>query len=222
MEQFPKVSHSSEDLWLGRVLSLRTWNAAVVVGLSLLAWCQERTVVPAPRLEKGFVEGKSYENPALGLEFTPDPSLKLGVPEQTGTPRAPLLYVSVLALGKVASYPGLLREAIAFSAVALAYYPTDQRSTEACMGRVIQANRNDGFTVVESQEEKLGGISFARTDFSRKGPAYEAVLVRACDRQALIFAFTGSSREAVEKLIAGTQLTIDLTRSGCGSGQGSM
>jgi hypothetical protein len=62
----------------------------------------------------------------------------------------------------------------------------------------------------------LGGVSFARSDFFREGPAYETVFVKACDAQALIFVFVGSSPEAANKIIAANELKLDLARSGCG------
>ena len=62
----------------------------------------------------------------------------------------------------------------------------------------------------------MGSVSFVRTDFSKRGPAYEAVLVTACDKQALVFVFTGSGKNIVDKLIERTEVKLDLSISGCG------
>lgn len=45
---------------------------------------------------------------------------------------------------------------------------------------------------------------------------YEAILVKACSAQALVFIFTGSDRDAVNNLIGATQVKIDLVVSTCG------
>jgi len=105
---------------------------------------------------------------------------------------------------------------MAFYADALAYYPDDQRSTEAYTLKVARGNRKEGFEPVpESAEGKIGGVSFSRTDFT-KGAVYEAILVKACDIQAFVFVFVSSGRDGVNKLIAATQLKLNLARSGCG------
>jgi TonB family protein len=69
--------------------------------------------------------------------------------------------------------------------------------------------------VGESHEVKLGGVSFSRTDF-KKWPVYEAVLVKACAVEAFVFIFAGSDQDAVNRLINGTELKVDDSRSGCG------
>jgi hypothetical protein len=61
----------------------------------------------------------------------------------------------------------------------------------------------------------FGGVTFARRDFFRKDSAYEAVLVRACEKQARVFVFTGSSQDIVEQLILRTELKLDLSIYGC-------
>jgi hypothetical protein len=67
-----------------------------------------------------------------------------------------------------------------------------------------------------SSESVLGGTTFARQDFQKES-RYEAVLVRACKAQAIVFIFAGSDRDGVAKLIEAPQLKLDLERSGCGS-----
>jgi hypothetical protein len=192
----------------------------VLVIFAMLGWSQEPARVqtnrslPIPRLDKGFVEGNTYKNLSLGLELTPDPKLKFGTPELRGKPGTVPLSVSVAAWGEFRPYSA--REGTTFLATALAYYPADQRSTDACVRKVVQANRKDGFEPVQGgRESELGGTLFARTDFFKVGPVYEAVFVKACDTQALIFAFMGSDRGAVNKLIAATELKLDLPSSGC-------
>jgi hypothetical protein len=185
--------------------------------LATFAWSQQPALAPArssaPQLEKGVVDGKTYKNPSLGLEFAPDPKLTLGAPELTGKPGAAPSSVRVAAWGHLER---TRIEGAMFSALALAYYPEDQRSTDACMRRLIRANWKDGFKPLQGiREGELGRVSFARTDFFKEGPAYETVFVKACDAQALVFVFVGSSLDATNKIIADTELKLDLVRSGC-------
>ncbi|SRR6266478_3991242 len=197
---------------------------ALVVSVALFAWSQGRvaavvlTQLPslAPRLDKGFVQDNTYKNASLGLELTIDPTLKFGIPESKGDPGAPPRIVMIAAWGQLKPFSA--REGTLFYADSLAHYPGDQRSTNAYMRRVVRANETDGFKRIEGTPEgNLGGVLFARTDFSKKGPIYEAVLVKACETHAFVFVFSGSTREAVNKLIAGTELKLELSTSGCSS-----
>jgi hypothetical protein len=200
------------------------WRVAIVVSFALVVWSQEHTASafpsqpspPVPHLDRGFVDGTTYKNPSLGLELTPDPDLKFMSPELKGRPGS--LPLSVTAAAWARFEPGSAREGTVFYADALAYYPPDQRSTDDYMTRVERANQKNGFkSVGGSSEGELGGVLFARTDFTKTGPAYEVVLVRACDAVALVFVFTGPDRDAVNKLIASTALRLDLPTSGCGT-----
>jgi hypothetical protein len=186
---------------------------------SMLGRSQQPTVESAeslarPKLEKGSVQGKTYKNASIGLELTPDTKLKFGTPELKTKP----LSLSLAAWGKFRA--GSAREGMAFWVIESGYYPSDQRSTGAFMRRVVDANQKDGFKAVQSDPESVwGGNSFfARTDFSHKDPtAYEVVFVKACDTLAMGFVFTGSDRDAVNRLIAATELKLDSVTSGCAS-----
>jgi hypothetical protein len=169
----------------------------------------------APRWDKGVVEGRTYKNASVGLEITPPPGLAFGDPELKGNPGTVPLLVTITAAGE----PKLLsaREVMAFYTDALAYYPEARRSTDAYMQRVIRGNQKEGFETSDGiLESKWGGLTFVRQDF-KKGIVYEGVLVKACRAQALVFIFGDSDRDAVNKLIAATELKLDLTSSGCGS-----
>jgi hypothetical protein len=67
--------------------------------------------------------------------------------------------------------------------------------------------------VQETSNVSFGGVSFTRRDF--RGALYEAVLVKACDAQALVFIFASSGKDIVDKLIGETDLKLDSGRSGC-------
>lgn len=193
----------------------------MLISVALTAWSQDHAFATAKAkssspwlpFDKGFVEGRTYKNTSLGLEFTPSPELTLGIPELRGTPGTLPLMVAIGAWGEKKWLSA--REGTVFFADTLAYYAKDQRSTDAYMRRVAVANQRDGFERVQGGlENKLSGISFARTDFHKK-VAYEVVFVKACEGQALVFVFTGPTEDIVDKFIAGTELKLDLSRSGC-------
>ena len=167
-----------------------------------------------PRWESGAVEGRTYKNSTIGVELIPAPELQLGQPELKGKPGTVPLLVTITAAAQ--PKPGVPRPVMAFYADAMAYYPENRRSTDAYMGRVALGNQNQGLLPVEAEgsERSFGGVAFLRRDFA-KGPVYEAVLVRACKPQALVFIFTGSGRDSVDKLISSTQFKLNLAASGC-------
>ncbi len=194
---------------------------AIVAFGAMLAWPQDPRVPanpssPVTRLDKGIVVGNTYKNASLGLELTPDPKLKFKAPELAGKPGTLPLTLMAAAWGKFKPYSA--REGTVFSAIALASYPENERSTHACMRRIVEANLKDGLKPTgDTKEGVLGGVSFARTDFFNKLPAFESVFVRACDAQVLVFMFSGADQDAVNSLIAATDLKLDLPRSGCGN-----
>ncbi len=207
---------------------MRKFTVAVVMGFALVAWSQERggKVVPknpsshpakpslaVPQMDKGIVEGKTYKNPSIGLEFSPAPELELGTPELKGTPGTLSESVSVAAMGEKRWFS--TRESTYLFVDALASNPVDERTAEAGMRKSIRANRELGFEPVEGTPKgNLGGVAFLRQDF-RKGSYYSAALGKTCDTLELLFIFTGSDRDEINKLIAATQLKLDLARTGC-------
>jgi hypothetical protein len=202
---------------------MRKITIGIFISIAVVAVSQDRPTVvvrskaPAvvPRWDKGLVEGRTYKNASVGLELTPAPGLELGTPELKGNPGTVPLLVTISALGEWRLFSA--REVMAFYTDALAYYPETRRSTDAYMQRLVRGNEKEGFQPLEgSSANKLGGSTFARRDF-KKGLVYEAVLVKACDAQALVFIFAGSDRDAVNKLIAATGLKLDVATSGCGS-----
>ena len=190
------------------------------IGIAASAMSQNHlpsTPPPAgPRWETGSVEGRTYKNSSIGIELIPAPELQFGAPVLKGKPGTVPLLVTITAAAQPT--PGVPRPVMAFYADAMGYYPENRRSTEAYMGRVTLGNQRQGLLAVgESESErKFGGVAFLRRDFE-KGAVYEAVLVRACKPQALVFIFTGSGRDPVDELIAATHFKLNLATSQCGS-----
>lgn len=198
--------------------------ASIVVFVAVAGMSQDRqpkvVVVPStapavgPRWDKGVVEGGTYKNPSVGLEITPATGLELGAPELKGNSGTVPLLVTITAVSAPKLFSG--RDVMAFYTDALAYYPENQRSTEAYLRKAVRGNQQEGFEPVNgTSESMLSEATFTRQDF-QQGPRYEAVLVKACKAQAIVFIFAASDRDGVNKLIAATQLKLDLARSGCG------
>jgi hypothetical protein len=204
---------------------MRKTAASLVVFVAISGISQDRPrkmiIVPSttpavgPRWDKGVVEDGTYKNASVGLEITPPPGLDFRTPELKGNTGTVPLLVTINAVSAPKFFSG--REVMAFYADALADYPENQRSTESYLRKVVQGNQKEGFEALNgSSENLLGGATFARQDF-QKGSRYEAVLVRACEAQAIVFIFAASDRDGLNKLIGATQLKLDLARSGCGS-----
>lgn len=196
---------------------------AVILGFAAAAVSQghaTKAIPPAPpvalaipRFETGLVEGRTYKNASLGLELTVPPDFEFGIPELRDTPGGVPLLVTVGARGIEPGSP--VWNGVTFYADALAYYPPDQRLTSAYLRKVIRANRQQGFEHLgEPRSTKWGGVTFSRVDF-QKQPAYEAVLVKACDTQKLVFIFSSSDMNTANRLIASTKLKLNAVRSHC-------
>jgi hypothetical protein len=162
----------------------------------------------SPHLDEGMVEGHTYKNTSLGLEFTTADHLKFGTPELKGKQGTVPLLVTVGAWGEMRQSSA--RDGTVFYADALAYYPATKRTAEDYIRRVTASNHKEkGLERVEGEAEgKIGETSFARADFE-KGIVHEAVLVKAGDAFALVFIFAGPDLSAVNQLIAATKLKLN-------------
>jgi len=196
---------------------------SVLLGIALPATCQEGRVVvltPVPpvsstRFEKGEIEGRTYKNASVGLELTPAAKLKLGTPElKVGRNTGFGSFVTVAAWGEEKLLSA--RDGTIFWAAALTNYPETLRSTEARVQSVVEDNRKAGFELLgRSEQAQLGVVAFVRTDF-KKGAAHEAIFVKACKTEELVFIFFGADRQAADKMVAATELKLTPV-SGCGS-----
>jgi hypothetical protein len=186
----------------------------VLLAFALPAWPQNRVSPPSPgpAWDKGFAEGRTYKNPSIGLQLTAAPGLQWSAPELKGNAGTLPLLVTVAAWGDKKMFAA--RQGTVFYAEALASYPEDQRSTDAYMLKVVSRNRANGFVPINASFDNFGGLQFERSDF-KKGSVYEAALVRACETEALVLFFTDSDLGAVNRLVAATDLKLDLARSGC-------
>ncbi|PYX55995.1 MAG: hypothetical protein DMG76_17015 [Acidobacteria bacterium] len=155
-----------------------------------------------------MVEGHTYINTSVGLEFTTADQLALGTPELKGPQGAAPAIVKVFALGE--AKPASTTESTVFYAEDLRYSPPSQRTTEGYLRWCVAANQQEGFQHVKGEKEgKIGNVAFGRLDFQKgEGGGHEAVFVLLHKGVALVFLFTGSDLEAVNKIVASTKLKL--------------
>ena len=186
----------------------------ILLFLALAATAQDNVTVEGPQWDKGVVAGQTYRNTSIGVELTSPSGLRFLNPDLKGTPGKLPLLVTITAVGGIQLSSA--RDVMSFYSDALAYYPKNFRSTGIYMLRVVRHQRDNGYKPIQAYDENqiFGGIDFYRRDFT-KGIVYQGVLVRACEAQVLVFIFGGSDRDAVNKLMAATNLKLDTVRSGC-------
>ena len=172
---------------------------------------QAQTASNAPPrgiLASGEVHDNVYTNEAIGLQFSVPSALKFKSPSLKGKPE------TVLTIAAVWREPSA-RGGAAFYAEDLGYHGAD-RSTEAYVKRLVNAQRKLGFDRVEAKgyaqlDER---VRFARVDFQQPH-LYEAVFVKACDVYAFVFVFDAADLESTNNLIAQTNVKLDAKHSGC-------
>jgi hypothetical protein len=200
---------------------MRKVAIALSIFLAIPLYSQQGSTVVAPatsdrkgpQWDKGTVEAGVYKNPSIGLEFSSPAGLDFEAPELKGNPGTVPLLVTINALGESRLFSG--REVMSFYSDALSYYPENRRSTDDYVRRVVLANKQAGWTPdAKDSDYQLGGVTFARMDFQREGRS-EAILVKACEAQALVFIFAGNDAYEVNKLIASMKLKIDPAAAEC-------
>jgi TonB family protein len=158
-----------------------------------------KETVSTDTTNKGVIDGPTYKNPSIGLQFTPAPGLRL---EQMN-PAAP----DMIAV-QASNDPGPMYGMIVFYADELAHYPEEQRTGSRYLQKVVRANEADGFQLTESEPSAtISGVLFVRADFV-KGAVHETILVMTHNGYAFVFVFAGANAERTGELIASTDLKI--------------
>jgi hypothetical protein len=160
---------------------------------------RDRNLLP----DKGVIEGGTYKNAGIGLEFTPTSSLHLQEPDVKGAPDAPPSFFSVLAVADRGPLP-----ALGFYAEKLDHYPEDKRDASSHLQRMIRAQEASGCKRVGGvTKTRLSEVSFVRAD-CEAGRAHEAVFVTTHSAWAFVFIFEASDAAAANKLIASTEVRV--------------
>jgi hypothetical protein len=160
--------------------------------------------VPAPRVlpSKGVVEGSTYKNPSIGIEFKPPSSLRLQEPQMKGSPDAAQLLISVIA---EATNP---IPALGFYAEKLDYYPEDKRGASDYVQRLIRAQEAKGCQRVGgAMTAQRGRVSFLRAD-CEDGKDHEAVLVTTHNAFAFVFIFEARDAAEANNLVNATEVVV--------------
>lgn len=148
---------------------------------------------------KGVIEGTTYKNSLIGLQFTPAPGLRL---EQMNAAASKMIAV------QAQNDPGPMYGLTVFYADELAQYPEGQRSATKYLEKVVRANESDGFQLTEGEPSAdVSGIQFVRADFV-KGTVHETILVVTHNGYAFVFIFSGASARRTGQLIASTDLKL--------------
>jgi TonB family protein len=147
---------------------------------------------------KGVIEGTTYKNSSIGVQFTPAPGLRL----ELMAPASNMIAV------QAQNDPGPMYGLTIFYADELAQYPEDQRSASKYLQKLVRTNESGGFQLTEGElSADMSGIQFLRADFV-KGAVHETILVMTHNGYAFVFIFSGASAERTGKLIASTDLKV--------------
>jgi hypothetical protein len=133
------------------------WKLTIIVAIfAILAWPQGTPVSvkptqAAPQWDKGVIEAGTYKNTSIGIELTPASRLTFAPSELKGKPSAVKSFITVSAWG---SLKPTRIEGRTFSAIALASYPEGQRSTDACMRKVVHPDNQCDHSDDSSRDNK--------------------------------------------------------------------
>ena len=148
---------------------------------------------------KGVIEGTTYKNSSIGVQFTFAPGLR---PEQMNAAASNMIAV------QAQNDPGPMYGLTVFYADELAQYPEGQRSAPIYLEKVVRANESDGFQLTEGEPSaEISGVQFVRADFVR-GLVHETILVMTHNGYAFVFIFSGASAERTGQLITSTDLNV--------------
>jgi TonB family protein len=151
------------------------------------------------RPNKGVIDGTTYKNSSIGLQFTPAAGLRV---EQMNAAASNMIAV------RAQNDPGPMYGLTVFYADELAQYPEGQRSAPRYLEKVVRANEADGFQLTEGEPStEISGVQFVRADFVR-GAVHETILVMTHNGYAFVFIFSGASAERTRQLIASTDLKV--------------
>jgi TonB family protein len=148
---------------------------------------------------KGVIEGTTYKNSSIGVQFTSAPGLRL---EQMNPAASNMIAV------QAQNDPGPMYGLTVFYADELAQYPEDQRSASKYLQKLVRTNDSGGFQLTEGEPSAdMSGIHLLRADFV-KGAVHETILVMTHNGYAFVFIFSGASAQRTGQLIASTDLKL--------------
>lgn len=161
---------------------------------------------------RGNVEGHTYKNPFLDLEFTFPDDLEFAEPQIDTDPPTGRRIIGVRAGSKPRNRFSLRKyivdEAIMFVADPLARYSVDQRTDDGYMRIMSQVEKAQGFKQTGNDSiEKIGAIEFSRANFVH-GSRWHVVLATKHKDYALVFIFVSNDIRAADTLIRLTSVKL--------------
>jgi hypothetical protein len=162
---------------------------------------------------KGTVEGHTYKNAYLGLEFTlPDELQFQEQPAAESDPATGRMIISTHAGSK----PGnrfafrkyIVDEAIMFVADPLARHPVDERTDAGYIRGMVRVEKAQGFKQTgDSSVDKIGDTTFSRANFVH-GSRYHVVFATERKDYAFVFIFVGNDFKSADALAKATTVKL--------------
>jgi hypothetical protein len=154
---------------------------------------------------KGYVDGNTYRNPSIGVEFTVPEDFQFREPETASDPATGRQTISISAGTKphnrFALRKYIVDTAIMFVADALAGYPPEQQTEEGYMRRMAQVQEAGHFKRINGKsEEKIGEVTFVRANFTQ-GKRHHILFAALRKNYAFVFIFVAEDMESAEALI---------------------
>lgn len=162
---------------------------------------------------RGTVDGHTYKNAFLGLEFTlPDELQFQEQPAAESDPATGRMIISIHAGSK----PGnrfafrkyIVDKAIMFVAAPLARHPVDERTDAGYMRGMAQVEKSQGFKQTgASSIDKIGITTFSRANFVH-GSRYHVVFATERKDYAFVFIFVSNDLGAADALVKATTVRL--------------
>ena len=162
--------------------------------------------------DKGVIEGHTYKNKFLNLEFTPAADLEFRPPEMSGKPGEKQHSVGVSAWSKAHNKFSfrkyIVERGVIFVADDLDSYGEDERTAAGYLRHVSQVEAREGFKPIEGPAEaKVSEVKLARGNF-KQGDRLHIVCITTRYGYAFTFVFVANDMEAVEAMIKETTLKL--------------
>ncbi len=166
----------------------------------------------SPELDTGLVDGHTYKNNFLNLEFTPPDDLEFREPAMQGKPGEARHTVGVSAWSKAHNKFSfkkyIVDRGVIFVADDLDSHPEDERTAEGYLRHVGREELSEGFKPNEGKTDaKIGDVELSRANFSQ-GSRLHIVLVTTRYGYAFTLVFVAGDMETVESMIKATKLKL--------------
>lgn len=178
--------------------------------LSTATEARSQTADTDPR---GTIQGQTYKNATLGIEFALPEDLQFQEqPTATSDPATGLRMISIHAGSKPGNRFALKKyvvdKSIMFVADPLARHPVDERTDAGYMRSMVQVEKSEGFKQKgDTSVGKIGDTAFSRADFTH-GRRYHVVFATGRKEYAFVFIFVANDLETADALSSSLSLKL--------------